>query len=333
MLFSIIIPTYNLETFLLKQIKSIQKQTFTDFELIIVDDGSTDETEQKVLELNDDRIKYIYQENSGVSAARNNGMEKAKGEYILFVDADDICDSRMLEYVHKALIQDERKDIVYFGYTKIFSSNNKLPRTYKKSYEGKLTLDNIYRLEQNDMISVVYNKVIRRDIASKIKFQNTKIGEDYLYNLMLLKYVNSIKVIPEELYYYNASRENSAYKNYSSDRVENFEKQLEALLNVIDGFYNENLKEKIIDLKKMQSLSGIIMNLFRPNNTNSYLNNVRVLRDAKCEFGVSGRKIFSENAVDKKVKLKLLIAKLPSIFSYILLKWIYLLKDRKMPNK
>jgi glycosyltransferase involved in cell wall biosynthesis len=87
--FSIILPTYNRAHFLPKAIESVLKQTFTDWELIIVDDGSTDNSREVVNSFTDQRIRYIYQENQERSAARNNGIERANGEYICFLDSDD----------------------------------------------------------------------------------------------------------------------------------------------------------------------------------------------------------------------------------------------------
>jgi len=87
--FSVIIPAYNRADFLKKAADSVLSQTFNDFELIIVDDGSEDGTKKLVNSLPDQRIKYIYQDNSGVSAARNRGIKEAEGEFIAFLDSDD----------------------------------------------------------------------------------------------------------------------------------------------------------------------------------------------------------------------------------------------------
>ena len=90
MKFSIIIPTYNRAAFLSKAIESVLTQTYTCWELIVVDDGSTDNTKENVAQYNDERITYIYQENAERSAARNNGISRAKGDFICFMDSDNI---------------------------------------------------------------------------------------------------------------------------------------------------------------------------------------------------------------------------------------------------
>ena len=88
-MFSVIIPAYNAEKFIDRSIKSVLDQNYADFELIIVDDGSTDGTKGQIEQFSDDRIRYVYQENGGVSAARNKGVLESKGEYVCFLDSDD----------------------------------------------------------------------------------------------------------------------------------------------------------------------------------------------------------------------------------------------------
>lgn len=98
--FSVIIPLYNKECFIENTLKSILYQTFTDFEIIIINDGSTDRSEEKVLEFKDSRIQYFYKENGGVSSARNYGIEKAQSNYLSFIDADDYWHPHFLKEMH-----------------------------------------------------------------------------------------------------------------------------------------------------------------------------------------------------------------------------------------
>ena len=111
---SIIIPTYNRGYIIKKSIDSVLHQTYEDFELIIVDDGSTDGTKQLIDEYEDDRIKYYsYEHNKGVVYARNYGMKMAKGDYIAFQDSDDVWHSDKLEKQLKILEDDYNLDVVY----------------------------------------------------------------------------------------------------------------------------------------------------------------------------------------------------------------------------
>ena len=107
-LFSIIIPTYNRALFLPHAIASILTQTYTHWELLIVDDGSTDNTRDVVEQYQDSRIKYIYQTNAERSIARNNGIKHAVGDYICFLDSDDTYASQYLEHLHDLLIKNNK---------------------------------------------------------------------------------------------------------------------------------------------------------------------------------------------------------------------------------
>ena len=114
--FSIIIPTFNRAQMLPKTIESLINQTFSDWELIIVDDGSTDNTKEIVASYigKDSRIKYIYQENAERSVARNNGIENAKGEYICFLDSDDWYLENHLENLYNSIDKQENKTCLLF---------------------------------------------------------------------------------------------------------------------------------------------------------------------------------------------------------------------------
>jgi glycosyltransferase involved in cell wall biosynthesis len=111
--FSIILPTYNRAHFLPKAIQSVVDQTFSDWELIIVDDGSTDDTKTVVENFQEERIRYIYQENQERSAARNNGIKQAKGSYICFLDSDDYFLEKKLEQFHEVIAGQETNKLFY----------------------------------------------------------------------------------------------------------------------------------------------------------------------------------------------------------------------------
>lgn len=102
--FSIILPTYNRASFLTRSIGSVIKQDFLDWELIVIDDGSTDHTKEVVNSFNDPRIKYFYQENSERSAARNKGIDQANSDWVCFLDSDDEYLPEHLEVIHKCLM-------------------------------------------------------------------------------------------------------------------------------------------------------------------------------------------------------------------------------------
>ena len=124
---SIIIPVYNAEKYLKICVDSILNQTFKDFELILIDDGSSDTSKEiceQYIKL-DNRVKVIEQSNKGVSVARNNGLENSCGEYIMFCDSDDWIEEECLENLYYKFIQDKNTDIIFSGIYKDFYFNDK----------------------------------------------------------------------------------------------------------------------------------------------------------------------------------------------------------------
>lgn len=135
-LISIITPTYNRADFLGEAIDSVLAQTFDDFELIVVDDGSTDNTSSLVKEYSDHRIRYFYQANQGQSVARNRALEKAKGEYICFLDSDNVWLENKLKKSLEVFKAHPKVDVVYADCILIDEDGNELSRKNMKRYSG-----------------------------------------------------------------------------------------------------------------------------------------------------------------------------------------------------
>lgn len=117
-IFSVVIPLYNKQDFISKCIGSVLTQTFASFEVIVINDGSQDNSEKIVKEIKDDRVKYFHQKNSGVSVARNKGIEEASGEYIAFLDADDWYEDDFLNVLYKSILEHPDADAFTTGYFK-----------------------------------------------------------------------------------------------------------------------------------------------------------------------------------------------------------------------
>jgi glycosyltransferase involved in cell wall biosynthesis len=172
--FSVIIPTYNRANMLSKAIESVISQTFINWELIIVDDGSTDNTRALVNNycFRDNRIRYIYQENAERSAARNNGIENANGEYICFLDSDDYFSPERLFNVHSNICSNPKFAVYYTEYTQEIKNQlfyeKKKPLTEQKIYDELL----FYMLHCQQCI-------IHKSILEQHQFDvNFSVGED-----------------------------------------------------------------------------------------------------------------------------------------------------------
>ena len=228
-LISIIVPVYKVEKHLEKCVKSILKQTYTNLEIILVDDGSPDKCGQLCDELakEDDRIKVYHKENGGLSDARNYGVERANGEYIGFVDSDDYIHESMYEKLYEA-IKKSGTLIVECGLTRVYKN------TLRPHYEGEdyfLILDKQgylkEYLENRRLYGSAWCKLIHRDLAKKIKFPIGKIYEDAFYTLELLNNVDKYTLISGNYYYYYIRENSITTRPFSSkdmDYIEIMEK-------------------------------------------------------------------------------------------------------------
>lgn len=219
---SIIMPTFNSEKTLKATIKSILRQTYKNIELIIVDDGSTDDTKRICMEFCniDNRIIYIYMKKTGVSKARNIAIEKATGKYIMFIDSDD----EYLENTVEIMINniEEGYDLVCASF--FYKYGNKLVknRINTISTDANTILECINFLHKSNTLKTLWNKIFRKDIISKNKIrmdEKLNNGEDYKFTIDYLKFCNAIKVIQDYIYIYNVHNYglSSNLKDYTLD--------------------------------------------------------------------------------------------------------------------
>lgn len=206
---SIIIPVYDVEKYIDKCFESIHKQSYKNFEVIIINDGSPDNVEEICLKWikKDKRFKYYKQKNMGVSVARNNGIEKTTGNFITFVDPDDYVDSKFLEIMYKSL-KKNKSDISICNYYIVNTNNEKKEIIKHKS--------NIYNKmqHQKNLIALDFYKgfswnklycknILLNEVGNFIKFEkDMKCREDLMFNLVVSKRINKVSYISKPLYYY-----------------------------------------------------------------------------------------------------------------------------------
>lgn len=213
---SIVIPVYNTEKYLQKCLDSIFMQNFTNFEVICVDDGSTDNSLEILARYKD--ITVIKQTNKGSGVARNLGLQQAKGEYVLFMDSDDwLVDGALEKIIHEAKNLD--LDILIFG-GKIYSkgrlrcgrySVNKIPKKYRNRVFSKQEFkDEIFKFP-----STAWTKLYKRDflIKNNIRFQEIFVGQDQLFFVDSMLKSERIAVLDEDLYCYWKRRPGSVTSN------------------------------------------------------------------------------------------------------------------------
>jgi len=214
---SIIVPVYNVKAYLSRCLESIRKQSFTDFECILINDGSTDNSEEICQEYcdKDSRFVLISQENKGVSAARNKGLDIAKGEWIGFIDADDYVTEDFYAFMLEHA--DEGYEMIECGVKTVDDEGNEKPHLQNdKIGNQRMILDQegMYRCFLHPGYRFLHwapwNKIIRADIAKKYRFaEGKKHGEDFYYCFECMKEYRNILYLPDQKYMYY-QRKNSA---------------------------------------------------------------------------------------------------------------------------
>ena len=205
MKFSIIIPAYNVADYLENCVESILKQTYDNYEIIIVDDGSTDETGKVADELltQSKQINVVHQSNGGASKARNTGMKRATGDYILFLDGDDFwSDSHFLKQIASELTI-ELVDVIIFGYSYYYDNEIKESPISRLKDLGEATNFGLFNGPN-------WNKCISKNLINKgLSFPEDLVSEHSLYCSSIMKMMESFSVITSTQYMYRQNRAGS----------------------------------------------------------------------------------------------------------------------------
>ena len=208
---SVIVPVYNVEEYLPRCLESILGQTYRDLQVILVDDGSTDGSSRLCAEFaeRDPRIECIRISNSGVSAARNRGLEAAKGRWIGFVDADDYIDAGFYETLVTHLTQSD-KQIVCCGVRAEDTEGNRIERfkgrrlpAGEQDFDRDDALLRYLNPDTRILYWAVWNKLYSAELLKGIAFENGRvIAEDFDFTLRCFLRSNGLRYIPDELYHY-----------------------------------------------------------------------------------------------------------------------------------
>lgn len=202
---SIIVPVYQVEKYISQCIESILSQTFTDFELILVDDGSKDNSGKICDEYatKDKRIKVIHKENGGAAVARNSGMDKATANYFTFIDGDDYIVPTMLECLYKTILEKDA-DIVACNYRYVFENGKKDFSTENKAeiLSGKEIFYNRKNERNYGFWTVVWNKLYKAKTFKNVRFRCGKYYEDEFWANDIFQMNIKVVTVSDCLYYY-----------------------------------------------------------------------------------------------------------------------------------
>lgn len=291
-LISIIIPIYNAEKYILETVNSVLSQDYKNFQLILVNDGSTDKTLDIITQnINDKRVELINIRNNGVSNARNVGISLVKGEYIMFVDSDDFIESNTLSSCIKS-VQLKETDLLFFGWYKVKGSSKKMINDLEK-YSSKIQLNdpewlkrrtigpNNKQLKENipiDLYNTPWAKLYKASIIknSGILFKPRNIVgmEDVLFNIELFQHLKSISFLKAYLYNYRVDSENSLTKT----DVDNIDYKLKNLVKEIKlNIKFENIEE-LIDNRIKFSMINILASITSKNRNTNFVFKYKVAR-------------------------------------------------------
>ena len=224
---SIIVPVYKVEKYLNRCIDSILAQSFPDFELILVDDGSPDKS-GKICDdyaAKDSRVKVIHKENAGVSAARNSGLAMSSGSYIMFCDSDDFVDKDWCGALYEAA-RDNNADMAVCGLTMIQNESSSTQIQYKGTQAVTALSRSLFcDVLETELFYSMCNKLYRAEIINSFSLrvdENLQYSEDFRFNLQyFMKMKRGFAVVRDALYNYDKSNEASATHRYAENYWQN----------------------------------------------------------------------------------------------------------------
>ena len=242
-LVSVIIPIYNVSQYLPECIDSVREQTYQNIQIILVNDGSTDNSLDVCLEYKkkDDRITIINKKNGGLSSARNVGMDAAKGEYFSFIDSDDFVDPRMIDTL-VSLLENTNSDISccnfdYYDENSVYQRTHKADIISSEVYSRQRALELL--LSEKYFKCYAWNKLFKSSLFQGVRFPEGQLYEDIVTIYNLIKISNSLSFCGEPMYHYRVRNESI------TQRV--FDKRTYEMLIPIKKIKNDNANnEKIL---------------------------------------------------------------------------------------
>lgn len=252
-------PVYNTSEFLEAAINSILNQTHTDFELIIINDCSTDNSEALIKGfLSDPRIRYFsLEKNVGIGGVRNKGLELVKGKYFSFVDSDDSIDLDLLQNVFN-ILETFTYELVVYGVKEVYSDKNgniveEIPVALKKELDLKTEAEvrsNVVSIEESTLFGYTCNKFYNLNMykTSKIEFIDLALIEDFDFNLRMIHDVSSLYAIPRTFYNYNKRKTGNLTSRFVSDYFELHVTRVNSMYETVSdwGYLNDESRNILL---------------------------------------------------------------------------------------
>lgn len=300
---SAIVPIYKVEQYLNRCIDSIINQTYTNLEIILVDDGSPDNCPKICDEYAkvDDRIKVIHKENGGLSDARNAGLNVATGDYIGFIDSDDWVHKDMYKILYKIMME-EKSDIVECNAKKInkYLDDMEVNLDFKSfNYNKEESIEAL--ISENTVQQTVWNKLYKKDVIENILFEKGKFHEDEFWTYQIFHRCDKLVHVDIDLYYYFQREDSIMGESYSINRLDAIQGRYNRYLFIKDNY------PKYVQLEKI-NLFYICLYYFQQSLLKSNDEEYRVTK----EFIKKYMKLIEINIknVDLKTAIWILISKI-----------------------
>lgn len=299
---SIILPTYNSDSVLKNAIESVKYQTYENWELLIIENGKKGQAEEIIKKINDNRIKYIYQEVANVSEARNTGIDNAVGKYIAFIDSDDRYEKDFLQRMIKE-ISAKQTQIVTCGYRRVYDKKQMLIQDCKNIENTTDIKEYLEILKESYLFNELWNKVYISEIINKnnIRFNKKyELGEDFLFNLDYIKKIDKASYINKPLYIYTDG-ETGLKLRYRPDKF-NIEYELTQYL---ENVYKEQKWDMDYIYNRFARVYyNQIIDIYKPNNPANKKERDQQLKEiiSKKEYQKELKEL-EKNVTDKKMKI------------------------------
>lgn len=308
---SVIVPVYNAEQHLSQTIRSIINQTYSSFELILINDGSTDDSSAVIKDWakKDNRIVYLHHENKGPSATRNKGLLSATGDYILFVDADDDLAPQAFEHMLEEISD---SDLLIFGYQNHYQNNQKkdaqiIPEL-NGIYDTETFISFFGQMFNKNLIHYVWNKLYKRSMLSGCSFdENVKVGEDLLFNLEVMNLVSRVSISRKSYYTHNwyesGSITTAFHRNLFDYRTKQFEAIRQFLMN--QNAYTE-ANRRIVEEHFFRKYLACMISMESADSDLTFAEKVQMIRLITYQSKAHGILSYSDKAQWEKIVVLLM---------------------------
>ena len=325
-LISIIVPVYNVEKYIKECIESILCQTYTNFELILIDDGSKDKSGQICDEYakRDNRIIVIHKQNEGLSKTRNRGIDIAKGSYISFIDSDDYVEKNFLEELYH-LIKENDTQVAQCGFVNIGEdrTKSKQENDMVNVYTGKQMIVDIYTMLWIPN-TVVWNKLYKSELVKQIKFKENVIHEDEFFSWKVFYAIDKVAVTKRQLYHYRKVEQSITNQKYTVKRLSH----IQALEERLETFKRDNEKE-LYEKTLSEYLIALVENY---NKCRKYIpESKNVQKELKIKFRKNWKEVIFSRYISISKKFLIASAAISKRLYYVImqtLRSIYKIKNR-----